>query len=105
MVFSLAACGGAGNKDDSAAPKTDMEYVKANGKLIVIDGGKGQLSSVNQVFEEFKIKDIDLISLAEREEDYDHSAGNIFIMTIQLHLHSDLQTHTIGFVQNICFAL
>lgn len=35
MVFSLAACGGAGNKDDSAAPKTDMEYVKANGKLVV----------------------------------------------------------------------
>ena len=35
MVFSLAACGGAGNKDDSAAPKTDLEYVKANGKLDV----------------------------------------------------------------------
>ena len=35
MVFSLAACGGAGNKDDSAAPKTDLEYVKANGKLVV----------------------------------------------------------------------
>ena len=35
MVFSLASCGGAGNKDDGAAPKTDMEYVKANGKLVV----------------------------------------------------------------------
>lgn len=37
--------------------------------LIVIDGGKGQLSAIGQVFEEFNIKDIDLISLAEREEE------------------------------------
>ncbi len=37
--------------------------------LIVIDGGKGQLSSVKEVFDEMNIKDIDLISLAEREEE------------------------------------
>ncbi len=37
--------------------------------LIVIDGGKGQLSSVKEVFDELKVKDIDLISLAEREEE------------------------------------
>ena len=37
--------------------------------LIVIDGGKGQLSAIGQVFDEFNIKDIDLISLAEREEE------------------------------------
>lgn len=37
--------------------------------LIVIDGGKGQLSSVKEVFDEFKIDDIDLISLAKREEE------------------------------------
>ncbi len=37
--------------------------------LIVIDGGKGQLSAVKQVFDEFGIKDIELISLAEREEE------------------------------------
>ena len=37
--------------------------------LIVIDGGKGQLSSVKEVFDEFDIEDIDLISLAEREEE------------------------------------
>ncbi len=37
--------------------------------LIIIDGGKGQLSSVKEVFDEFNITDIDLISLAEREEE------------------------------------
>ena len=37
--------------------------------LIVVDGGKGQLSSVKQVFDELGITDIDLISLAEREEE------------------------------------
>lgn len=36
--------------------------------LIIIDGGKGQLSSVKQVFDEFNYN-IDLISLAEREEE------------------------------------
>ena len=35
MVFSLAACGGTDNKDDSASPKTDLEYVKEKGKLVV----------------------------------------------------------------------
>ncbi len=37
--------------------------------LMVIDGGKGQLSSVKEVFDEFSITDIDLISLAERDEE------------------------------------
>ncbi len=37
--------------------------------LIIIDGGKGQLSSVKQVFDEMGITGIDLISLAEREEE------------------------------------
>jgi excinuclease ABC subunit C len=37
--------------------------------LIIIDGGKGQLSSVKEVFDEFGANDIDLISLAEREEE------------------------------------
>jgi excinuclease ABC subunit C len=34
-----------------------------------VDGGKGQLSSVQEVFEQFNVTDIDLISLAEREEE------------------------------------
>lgn len=37
--------------------------------LIIIDGGKGQLSAVKQIFDEMNIKDIDLISLAKREEE------------------------------------
>jgi len=37
--------------------------------LIIIDGGKGQLSSVREVFDEKGITDIDLIALAEREEE------------------------------------
>lgn len=37
--------------------------------LIIIDGGKGQLSAVKEVFDEFHIDDIELISLAEREEE------------------------------------
>lgn len=37
--------------------------------LIIIDGGKGQLSSVMQIVEEFGITDIDFVSLAKREEE------------------------------------
>jgi len=36
--------------------------------LIIIDGGKGQLSSVYEIMKEFKL-DIDLVSLAKREEE------------------------------------
>ena len=34
-----------------------------------MDGGKGQLSSVKEIFDKFNITDIDLIALAEREEE------------------------------------
>ncbi len=37
--------------------------------LIIIDGGKGQLSSVKAIFDNHDITDIDLIALAEREEE------------------------------------
>ncbi len=37
--------------------------------LIIIDGGKGQLSSVMQIVQEFGIDDIDFVSLAKREEE------------------------------------
>ena len=52
-----------------------LERLKTDGEkfpkpdLIIIDGGKGQLSSIKQVFDEFGINDIDLIALAEREEE------------------------------------
>ena len=48
---------------------TEDEEKFSRPDLIVIDGGKGQLSSVKEVFDELKIKGIDLISLAEREEE------------------------------------
>ena len=37
--------------------------------LIIIDGGKGQLSSVMQIVEEMNITGIDFVSLAKREEE------------------------------------
>lgn len=37
--------------------------------LIIIDGGKGQLSSVMQIAEEMNITDINFVSLAKREEE------------------------------------
>ncbi len=37
--------------------------------LIVIDGGKGQLSAVKEVFDQYNITDIDLIALAEKQEE------------------------------------
>ncbi len=48
--------------------KTDPEKF-AKPDLIIIDGGKGQLSSVKEIFDEFGVRDIDLISLAKREEE------------------------------------
>lgn len=48
------------NTDPEKFPKPD---------LIIIDGGKGQLSSVAEIFEKFNVTDIDLISLAKREEE------------------------------------
>ena len=37
--------------------------------LIIIDGGKGQLSSVMEIFNQKGITDVDLIALAEKEEE------------------------------------
>ena len=37
--------------------------------LIIIDGGKGQLSSVMQIVEELGVEGIDFVSLAKREEE------------------------------------
>lgn len=37
--------------------------------LIIIDGGKGQLSSVMNIFDELGIKNQDIVSLAKREEE------------------------------------
>ncbi len=49
-----------GTEEEERFPKPD---------LMVIDGGKGQLSAVKEVFDEMGIEDIELISLAEKEEE------------------------------------
>ncbi len=48
---------------------TDEEERFPKPDLIIIDGGKGQLSAVREVFEEMGIQDIELIALAKREEE------------------------------------
>ena len=48
---------------------TDEEERFPKPDLIIIDGGKGQLSAVKEVFDEMNVTDIELISLAEREEE------------------------------------
>ena len=47
-------------EDEDSFPKPD---------LIVIDGGKGQLSAVKGIFDELKTDGIDLISIAKQEEE------------------------------------
>ena len=37
--------------------------------MIIIDGGKGQLSSVEKIFQKKGVTDIELVSLAKREEE------------------------------------
>lgn len=49
-----------GTDEEDRFPKPD---------LIIIDGGKGQLSAVSEIFERCGVRDIDLISLAKREEE------------------------------------
>ena len=48
---------------------TDEEERFPKPDLIIIDGGKGQLSAVIEVFDEMNVTDVELISLAEREEE------------------------------------
>lgn len=48
---------------------TDEEVRFPKPDLIIIDGGKGQLSAIKEVFDEYGITDISLISLAERDEE------------------------------------
>ncbi len=48
---------------------TDEEARFPRPQLIVIDGGKGQLSAVKAIFEEYRVTDIDLVALAKQEEE------------------------------------
>ena len=45
----------------------EPKWAKPN--LVIIDGGKGQLSSVMEIVEEIGMTDIDFVSLAKREEE------------------------------------
>lgn len=49
-----------GGEEEERFPKPD---------LIVIDGGKGQLSSVKLIFDQLNVTDIDLISIAKQDEE------------------------------------
>ncbi len=49
-----------GTEEEERFPKPD---------LVIIDGGKGQLSAVKEIFDEAGVTDIELIALAEREEE------------------------------------
>ncbi len=48
---------------------TEEEERFSRPQLIVIDGGKGQLSAVKGIFEELGVEDIELIALAKQEEE------------------------------------
>ena len=48
---------------------TDEEEKFPKPDLIIIDGGKGQLSSVKEIFGKMGVYDVELISLAKREEE------------------------------------
>ncbi len=45
----------------------EEKFPKPN--LIIIDGGKGQLSSVKEIFDQMHVEGIELVSLAKREEE------------------------------------
>jgi len=45
----------------------EEKFPKPN--LIIIDGGKGQLSSVKEIFDQMQVEGIELVSLAKREEE------------------------------------
>ncbi len=49
-----------GTEEEERFPKPD---------LVIIDGGKGQLSAVKQIFDELGVYGIDLVSIAKQEEE------------------------------------
>ena len=62
--------------------------------LIIIDGGKGQLSSIQEIFERSDIHNIDLISLAKREEE-------IFTLTEKDGVRLDHRDYCLQMLQRI----
>ena len=62
--------------------------------LIIIDGGKGQLSAIKEVFDEMGVEDIELISLAEREEE-------VFTLFSQESIRIDHRDYALKVLQRI----
>lgn len=73
---------------------TDEEERFPRPDLIVIDGGKGQLSAIKEVFDEAGIKDIELISLAEREEE-------VFTLYASESIRIDHRDHALRMLQRL----
>ncbi len=74
-----------GTDEEDRFPKPD---------LIVIDGGKGQLSAVKAIFDEAGITDIELISLAERDEE-------IFTLFSPESIRLDRRDHALKMLQRL----
>lgn len=74
-----------GTEEEERFPKPD---------LIIIDGGKGQLSAIKEVFDEMGIEDIELISLAEREEE-------VFTLFSEESICIDHRDHALKMLQRI----
>jgi excinuclease ABC subunit C len=73
---------------------TDEEERFPKPDLIIIDGGKGQLSAIKEVFDDFEIHGIELISLAEREEE-------VFVSGVPFPLPFDKKTRANMYLQEI----
>ena len=73
---------------------TDEEERFPRPDLIVIDGGKGQLSAVKEVFDEMGVNDIELIALAEREEE-------VFTLFSSESIRIDHRDHALRMLQRL----
>ena len=73
---------------------TDEEDKFPKPDLIVIDGGKGQLSAVKEIFDEAGVEGIDLISLAERDEE-------VFTLFSEESIRIDKRDYSLKMLQRI----
>ena len=74
-----------GTEEEERFPKPD---------LIIIDGGKGQLSAVKEIFDEMGVTDIQLISLAEKEEE-------IFTLNLEESIRINHRDYALKMLQRI----
>ena len=74
-----------GSEEEERFPKPD---------LMIIDGGKGQLSAIKEIFDEYNVTGIDLISLAERDEE-------IFTLESKESIRLDKRDYSLKMLQRI----